>query len=63
MDRSTEVALKLIGYWVGPRAPGWPDPRGFVDPSWDRTEREDVADYLTQGFVFRGFGGISTCGV
>lgn len=61
MGRSTRVTLKLIGYWAGPRAPGWPDPQDFVDSSWDREEREDVAAYLTQGFVLRGFGGVSTC--
>ncbi|GAA3594607.1 hypothetical protein GCM10022235_77300 [Kribbella ginsengisoli] len=32
-----------------------------MDHSWDEQEREDVADYLTQGFVFRAFGGVSMC--
>lgn len=51
--------LRLIGYWDGPRTPGWPVPQDFVDPGWDALERDLVTDYLTQGFVFRGFGGIS----
>ena len=53
--------LRLIGYWAGPMAPGWPDVREFVDPEWDRDERELVTDYLRSGFVFRGFGGVSMC--
>lgn len=59
---SGAVRLRLVGYWDGPMAGGgWPDVRGFVDGEWDREERRDVVDYLGQGFVFRGFGGISRC--
>ncbi|GAB3831962.1 hypothetical protein [Kribbella italica] len=53
--------LKLIGYWGGPSAQDWPNPHEFVDPSWDRDERETVREYLEDGFVLRAFGGISRC--
>jgi hypothetical protein len=59
--RTGRSALRLIGYWTGPTAPDWPDPTDFVDPSWDQGERETIADYLRGGFVFRAFGGVSSC--
>lgn len=61
MVRTGRSTLRLIGYWAGPTAPDWPDPRDFVDPTWDQGERETIADYLRCGFVFRAFGGVSTC--
>ena len=51
-------ADRLLG---GPTVSDWPDPRDFVDPTWDQGERETIADYLRCGFVFRAFGGVSTC--
>ena len=53
--------LRLIGYWAGPTAPDWPDPKNFVDATWDRHERDVIADYLRCGFIYRAFGGLSTC--
>ena len=41
--------LVLIGYWLGPDAPGWPDPTGFVDTSWNEDERKAVTQYLHRG--------------
>lgn len=61
MVHAERATLRLIGYWTGPLAAGWPDPRDFVDHSWDQREREDVADYLTQGFIYVSYGGISIC--
>jgi hypothetical protein len=61
MVRTGRSALRLIGYWAGPTAPDWPDPRDFVDPTWDRHERDTIADYLRCGFVVRAFGGVSVC--
>jgi hypothetical protein len=61
MGRAGQATLRLIGYWAGPTAPDWPDPRDFVDPSWDSHDRETVVDYLTHGFILRAFGGYSTC--
>lgn len=55
------TSLKLIGYWSGPTALNWPDPRDFVDPTWDAEERDTVTQYLEEGFVFRAYGGISHC--
>jgi hypothetical protein len=57
--------LTLIGYWRNERHPELPDPRDFVDESWDPTERQDVADYLRNGFVpwvAMGFSPCRICG-
>ncbi len=61
MDHADSQPLRLIGYLAGPTAPEWPDPKSFVDATWDRLERETVADYLPCGFLYRAFGGLSTC--
>lgn len=33
MVQACSRTLRLVGYWLGPDAPGWPDPRDFVDPT------------------------------
>ena len=52
----------LIGYWAGP---GEPDdlvhPRLFVDPDWDLSERERIAQYLDSGHEVVYFMGWSEC--
>ena len=53
--------LILIGYWRGEGARGWPDPRKFIDSSWDADDRELVVDYLGRGFVVRACMGYSPC--
>jgi hypothetical protein len=53
--------LRLIGNCAGPTAPDWPETRNFVDPTWDRLERETIADYLQPGVIDAAFGGLSTC--
>lgn len=55
------TTLRLIGYWLGPAAPDWPDPRNFIDSSWDARDRKTAAQYLTGGFIFSAFGGLSSC--
>jgi hypothetical protein len=60
-SQGLSVPLVRIGYWRGDQAPGWPDPRVFVDPAWDASERERVADHLRRGFVARAYLGKSTC--
>jgi hypothetical protein len=55
------VKLTLIGYWLGPLAPGWPDVHDFVDPSWDEHERSLVADYLSEGMHANLQAGLSEC--
>lgn len=59
--RAVADRLTLIGYWLGPHAPDWPDVREFVDPSWDLDERLDVADYLRRGRAVAHFMGYSEC--
>ena len=41
----------LIGYWKGNGEPDLPDPRDFVDASWDACERHELAKYLSNGTV------------
>ncbi len=52
---------RLIGHWLGARAPDLPDPRDFIDPSWDVDERSVVADYLERGRRAGLFMGPSRC--
>ncbi len=51
----------LIGYWLGPLSPDWPDVREFVDPTWDATEREAVIAHLRNGKPYLESWGISNC--
>jgi hypothetical protein len=44
-------ALILIGYWRIAQEPEWPDPKEFVDDTWDDAAREIVANYLDTGRV------------
>ncbi|WP_427896686.1 hypothetical protein ACQHIV_03445 [Kribbella sp. GL6] len=53
--------LKLIGYWSGPGADGWPEIGAFVDEGWDPEEREWVVDYLRTGVISRTYMGYSRC--
>jgi hypothetical protein len=58
---ATTRSLRLIGYWLGPEAPGWPDVRMFVDPSLDSALRDRVVTYLLGGSVFVAAAGTSLC--
>jgi hypothetical protein len=53
--------LVLIGYWRSEHTPDWPDPRVFIDASWDVDERSAVADYLFAGTLLRAYLGYSSC--
>lgn len=53
--------LVLIGYWQSVQGPHLPDPRKFVDPSWDRDERDRVTDYLRGGLPVVHMMGYSPC--
>ena len=55
------TGLIRLGYWLGDRAPGWPDPRRFVDPDWDADERAETVSYLRHAMVARAFMGHSQC--
>jgi hypothetical protein len=57
----TTRSLRLIGYWLGPEAPGWPDVRAFVDPSLDSALRDRAVAYLRGGTVFVAAAGTSIC--
>ena len=55
------ITLRLIGYWNGEQASGWPDVAAFVDAGWDEDERHMVGRYLASGTVARIFMGFSVC--
>ena len=55
------MRLERLGYWVGRSESGWPDPRSFVDASWDADQRAEVALHLRQGIVARRYMGHSQC--
>ncbi|MBL0745979.1 hypothetical protein [Nocardioides baculatus] len=55
------TTLILIGYWKSEQQPQLPDPRRFVDPSWDRDERDLVAGYLRGGLPVVHMMGHSPC--
>jgi hypothetical protein len=59
-DKAREPLI-LIGYWRGPGAPRFPDPRDFVDPAWGSHERLRVQRYLEGGMVARVYRGMSSC--
>lgn len=55
--------VRLIGYWLGPDAPGWPDVTRFIDPAADPAEQQVTARYLRSGTVYVASGGVSLCRV
>lgn len=57
------TTLRLIGYWSGEQAPGWPDVAAFVDADWDEDERHLVSQYLACGTLARTYMGLSVCRV
>ncbi len=50
-----------FGYWRSLYEPSLPDPAWFVDASWDKTERQQVAYYLSQGHLSCTWMGFSWC--
>ncbi len=57
---SAPLRLRMLGYWRGERADG-PDPRDFLDPSWDEAERSLVGAYLRDGRRWRDYMGHARC--
>jgi len=55
------VRVRLIGYWREGCDDRWPDPRDFVDETWDERERGLVAAYLEEGFRPWAAVGYSLC--
>jgi hypothetical protein len=58
--------VRAIGYWVDDDTPNLPDPAGLVDPGWDVTERNAVANYLNDGrpvSIGQGCSPCRICGV
>lgn len=39
----------------------WPDPRCFIDPSWNRQDRSRVVSHLLRGALLGRFRGLSIC--
>jgi len=42
--------LRRVGFWRSEREPSLPDPRAFVDETWDSAEREKVIAYLEASY-------------
>ena len=55
------MKLRLIGYWEGPHAEGWPTAQNFVDPAQDRGDVRVICGYLEDGAVARKYRGLSKC--
>lgn len=53
--------LRGIRYWRSDKDPELPDPRDFVDPTWDEHDRDVVASDLRWGLVAHAFMGYSPC--
>lgn len=62
-DPAEVVGLRAIGYWRGAwdRYKKLPDPRDYVDLTWDAAERELVASYLEAGKDVVLWKGSSQC--
>jgi hypothetical protein len=59
--RKPVKTLRLIGYWAGPGAEEWPDPRLFACSDPDAAGRQRVLEYLQAGTVYVAAGGASFC--
>nr|BEK63113.1 hypothetical protein KPHV_03400 [Kitasatospora purpeofusca] len=53
--------VRLLGFWMTPEDPSLPDPAGLVDPAWEESHRQWVADYLDRGQVAGSWMGVSRC--
>jgi hypothetical protein len=54
--------FRLIGLWLGPHAPDWPDVNAYVDVVADRSGRDQIADRLDAGQrTDRAYMGYSNC--
>ena len=54
--------LKRVGFWRSEREPFLPDPKTFVDESWDASERQGVIAYLESSYYMPvAQGGPSWC--
>ena len=59
----------FFGYWRGPRAMAYasggdsdlPDPRDYIDESWDPTLREQIVERLSLGAAYARWMGYSSC--
>ena len=55
------MTLRLVGYWNGELAHGWPDILDYMDAGWDEDERHAVSQYVSSGTLARTFMGHSIC--
>lgn len=59
--REMNSFLSWLGKVVSSVTVQLPDPRDFVDPAWDPTERDRVIFYLRSGKRLTSYFGYSTC--
>lgn len=50
-----------IGYWHSEEESSFPDPAWFIDPNWDKIEKQAVIDYLKKGETLAHYRGWSWC--
>lgn len=55
------MRLRLIGYWEGPDASGWPRANDFVDSRQDPETARRICAYLEDGAVAKAYLGLSEC--
>lgn len=55
------IERKPIGYWFSQEEPHLPNPKDFVNPYWDITERNAVVAYLRAGNKGPAFKGSAPC--
>lgn len=55
------VGKRFIGYWRSEYEPHLPDPKDYIDSSWDSEERSTVAALLRVATTFAQWRGYSDC--
>ena len=59
--KTIPVKLKEVGFWQGDDEPYTIDPHDLVDPSWEKSNRGKIIEYLKNGHVVDNYFGYSWC--
>jgi hypothetical protein len=55
------MKLKQVGYWYSAQEKHFPKPQDFVDPTWQKENRQKIINYLKSGNAVRHYFGFSSC--